>query len=108
MAGTGFFVSMPVADDPNRMFIYLITARHVIVEAKRASIDGKIWLRVNTKTGFEYVVTEGSAWHTHSEDSSIDAAVLSWAPDSTHIEIKKLNDVAVNDQAIAPEVGITL
>lgn len=108
LAGTGFFVSMPVADDPNRMFIYLITARHVIVEAKRASIDGKIWLRVNTKTGFEYVVTEGSAWHTHSEDSSIDAAVLSWAPDSTHFDYMTIpNSLIVNEEIISKEaIGI--
>ena len=108
LAGTGFFVSMPVPDDPNRTFIYLITAKHVIVEAKRASIDGKIWLRINTKSGFEYVVTEGSAWQTHSEDYSIDAAVLSWAPDSTHFDYLTIPiSMIANEDIISKEaIGI--
>lgn len=108
LAGTGFFVSMPVTDDPNRMFIYLITAKHVIVEASRASIDGNIWLRINTKNGFELISTSGAAWQTHSEDCSVDAAVLSWAPDSTHFDYLTIPvSMTANEDIISKEaIGI--
>lgn len=107
-AGTGFFVSMSLANDPNRLFIYLITAKHVIVEAKRASIDGKIWLRINTKNGFEYVSSEEATWQTHSEDCSIDAAVLSWAPDSAYFDYLTIPiSLIINEEVISKEgIGI--
>lgn len=108
LAGTGFFVSMPVTDDPNRTFIYLITAKHVIVEASRASIDGNIWLRINTKNSFELIPTLGTAWQTHSEDFSVDAAVLSWAPDSTHFDYLTIPiSMATSEDIISKEaIGI--
>lgn len=107
-AGNGFFVSMSLANDPNRMFVYLITAKHVIVEATRACIDGKIWLRINTKNGFEYVASEETSWQTHPEDYSIDAAVLSWAPDSAYFDYLTIPiSLIINEEVISKE-GIGL
>lgn len=80
LAGTGFFISYPL-EDPKYQIIYLVTARHVIAGIKTKSADGQVIIRVNTTTGStNTVISPISQWQYH-DDSTVDAAVISWAPD---------------------------
>jgi hypothetical protein len=82
LAGTGFFVSLPVGGNSDNMFVYLITAKHVIVNARNHSDDGKIWIRLNTRAGEAALVDfDVSAWKEHPSDSTVDAMVLHWSFD---------------------------
>lgn len=77
-AGTGFFVGEEIELGS---FIYLVTAKHVIVGIKQKSIDAKVYIRINdTKGGSKLVPSNVSDWNEHPTDSSVDASVLWWTP----------------------------
>jgi hypothetical protein len=61
-AGTGFFTSMPFDNDPSRLFVYLVTAKHVIIEASRSCSDGNVWLRINTRDTMQLIPTSTASW----------------------------------------------
>ena len=51
-SGTGFFVSVPLFDDSDEIFvIYLVTAKHLLDDICRDGLDGKIYLRLNGRSG---------------------------------------------------------
>lgn len=78
-AGTGFFVSHKYADaeDPNRSYVFLVTARHVIIDMQ----TGKrrlLLLRMNeTPSGKARDITElqPDKWVVHDNEESVDLAV---------------------------------
>lgn len=79
LAGTGFFIGYPL-DDPNYQVTYLVTARHVIGGISTKSVDGQVYIRVNTTSGSTTTaISPISQWQYHS-DSTVDAAVISWTP----------------------------
>ncbi len=81
LAGTAFFVSIPSVI-PDRGFIYLITAKHVIEAIKQKSTDGKVYLRVNQKDKPSTFITSDIAqWKYHPTASNVDVATIAWAPD---------------------------
>lgn len=73
--GTAFFVIIPFNDDEKRVFIHVVTAKHIIARLKQNNID-KAWLRINTIEGFEWVETNVESWYDHPEDYRVDASVL--------------------------------
>lgn len=114
MAGTGFFISS-ASETPEIFFIDLVTAKHVIIGAVTDSIDGKVWLRINTQDGYENISTNLESWYFNEEDTSVDAAILSDTPDlSTHdfttIPIDMVadqNTIAEHSIGIGAEVFLT-
>jgi hypothetical protein len=77
-AGTGFFMSVQIE---RVSFIYLVTAKHVIVEVSKRSSDSKVYIRINDKQGGSKLLeTDINLWKKHPTDSSVDASVLAWAP----------------------------
>ena len=77
-AGTGFFVGEEI--DFN-IFIYLVTAKHVVVGIKRNSVDGKVYIRINdNQDGSQLIESNIDSWSEHPTDSSVDVSVLRWAP----------------------------
>jgi hypothetical protein len=74
--GTGFFVSVPGTSDSTR-HMYLVTAKHVAVEAAQAG-DGRVWIRYTSSAeglGVEPVEIVSDRWRFHT-DPSVDVAVL--------------------------------
>lgn len=91
LMGTGFFVAVPVDGRPDLNFVYLVTAKHVIEDTKKNSIDGYIHLRLNTRDeGYEFVHVNSDMWVTHATDESIDASVLMVAPDRDKYSYKAI------------------
>lgn len=49
--GTGFFVSVKNESNPETQNIYLVTAKHVLMNEKTGSLFSSIFIRLNKKTG---------------------------------------------------------
>jgi len=78
LAGTGFFIAFPMGDINA---VYLVTARHVIGNIAIKSIDDQVYIRINTLKGATTTaISPISQWRYH-DDSTVDAAVIAWAPD---------------------------
>src|SRR5882724_5445972 len=76
LAGTGFFVSVPIPELADAVAMYLVTARHCIEQAKRASIDNTVLLRINlSQGGTSLIETDADAW-LFLDDERIDLAAL--------------------------------
>ena len=105
LAGTAFFVSVQPAEDFQLYAVYLVTAKHVIVDAKQESIDGSVWLRVNDRSGGSFMVeTPVDDWVGHPDDTSVDASVLAWAPRSDQVEYLCIPDtMTATDEIIDRE-----
>jgi len=79
--GTAFLVAVPFATG-NSVFLYFVTAKHVILGAKEQSPDGFLYLRVNLRIGGTLEMrTTLKAWLFHPTDESADVAVIPFALD---------------------------
>ena len=75
--GTAFFVRFPMETAPGRIWIYAVTAKHVIDGIKARSVDQEVVLRMNHRhSGLVDMVTGAADWVTHPSDPSIDVAAL--------------------------------
>jgi hypothetical protein len=75
VAGTAFFVGIEVPDFGGA-FQFAVTAKHVIEQIKKRSVDGKVYLRMNFKNEPASLVhTSIDGWLYHPSDSSVDVAV---------------------------------
>lgn len=78
LGGTAFFVALEVGMGAS--LICLVTAAHVAKQVE----NGEFFIRANTKKGVsqKYWLDAGitARWIFHPDDSSVDAAVLLWAP----------------------------
>lgn len=88
-AGSSFWISRPGPDDIKEDYrpAYLATAAHVIATIEKKSADGRVWLRINTKSGGQqWYETPLARWTTHP-DPSVDLAVakIGIAGDWDHI-----------------------
>ena len=74
--GTAFFVGVPLRT-PNGILLCLVTALH---NAEKIG-GGEFFIRANTKDGLaKSYPLNGQRWWCHPSDTSVDAAVLLWAP----------------------------
>ncbi len=101
VAGTAFFVNRPL-EGTEMVSVYLVTARHVLAEVERNSDDGHIYIRLNSVGGGTTSVRSAiSKWRFHPSDSSVDIAVLSWAPDPKLYDyLNVATDMAISDEII--------
>lgn len=99
LAGTAFFVIIQPDEDINLAFVYLVTAKHVVVNAERNSMDGKIWIRINDrKGGYKTLGIPRKSWKDHPSDTSVDVSVMAWVP-----EIETYDYRAIPESMIAAE-----
>ena len=109
LAGTAFFVSVPLESTEEFLTVYLITAKHVIDEIKKRSIDQKIYLRMNLKQGgAQFVETLIGKWIFHPKESNVDVAVLKWAPSQDVFDYRTIpqNMAATEDIIKKEEIGV--
>jgi hypothetical protein len=98
--GTGFVVSIPVAADPNRLWVYLVTAQHVVHTNSNdlsSPLFSELWVRVNNKSGdssmhkLEIIPSGPNQTIFFHSDPSVDLAVLSIRPtDADKLDIKTM------------------
>jgi len=82
--GTAFFISIPSETYSDLRHIYLVTAKHVIMDENDAVLP-HLHLRLNTKTGGREDIQLKGEWFFH-EDPDIDVAVLPFCPDLNYFD----------------------
>lgn len=105
LAGTGFFISVP-SSIPERMYVYLVTAKHVIKRIEEESIDNKVSIRINQRDDkpSKLIHSDLAGWKYHPSESNVDVAVLPWAPDSSVFDFRTLpSETAVTQEVITKE-----
>jgi hypothetical protein len=100
--GTGFLVSIATPSDPNRFWLYLVTAKHVVLTDSNnfsSPLRDRIWVRVNKKAGGfgMYDIALVGAGQSQSQtaffnsDPSVDIAVMPiHPPDLDTFDLKVL------------------
>jgi hypothetical protein len=82
--GTGFFVSIPSPPVPNRLWGYLVTAKHMVVTDKNdlnSPLLSNLWVRVNMKAGgtsmykLDLITSGSSQTLFFNSDPTVDVAV---------------------------------
>ena len=91
--GTGFFVGVKDENDPNISYIYLVTAKHVLLDDKTSSFFNSIYIRLNKKTGdsqiYEIPLCGPNAVKVYiHKDSAVDIALIPLAPDPNIFDCK--------------------
>lgn len=105
-AGTGFFVSMQSEYSSEKTFIYMVTAKHVVIEARNCSSDDHIYARINTRDGGSKLTgIRFDAWQSHSEDS-VDAAIFQQAVDPQEFDYLTIPIEMVVDSKVIHEETI--
>jgi len=105
LAGTGFFVSVP-SSIPERWYVYLVTAKHVIKRIEEKSIDNRVSIRINQRDNkpSKLIYSHLTGWKYHPTESNVDVAVLPWAPDSSVYDFRTLpSEMAVTKEVITKE-----
>lgn len=74
--GTAFFVSVAVSNG-EIAFGYIVTAKHVIAKIREKNLN-KVWLRINTHEGYQWVVTNEADWLGHPTEPEVDVAVINF------------------------------
>ncbi|MGD0855326.1 MAG: hypothetical protein ABSA18_05925 [Dehalococcoidia bacterium] len=81
LAGTAFLVGVSIGEGASLIAPYFITAKHVIDGIRKASIDQKVYIRINLKnTGAQLVETPIERWLLHPSEPNVDVAVFNWVP----------------------------
>jgi hypothetical protein len=77
-AGTGFFIG---TKQENSVFVYLVTAKHVVAGIESKSKDGKVLIKMNNKNGGSQLIESNvHDWVDNPEDTSVDIKVLACMP----------------------------
>ncbi len=71
--GTAFLVGVP-AETKDHLFIYLVTAKHIIANIKSKNLD-KVYIRANTRNGFAWLDSPIDYWKPHPDDYRVDVSV---------------------------------
>jgi hypothetical protein len=107
-AGSAFWISRKGPDDIKEEYrpAYLVTAAHVIEKIQKESSDGRVWMRINTKSGNQdWRETPLPFWKTHS-DPAVDIAVLKVGIDSDYDHVAwPLEALVIHDQLDTIETG---
>lgn len=92
-AGTGFFVGVKLEENPERMAVYLVTAKHMLMSKEPCRYYNSIVLRMNKKAGGvsleEVSVTDKIYEH---EDPTVDIAVIRMLPSEKVFDYKVIPD----------------
>jgi len=80
--GTAFFVGEQIEGTDHSLF-FLVTAKHVIEAIRRKSVDQKVYVRINvSEVESTLMESDIELWVFHPSNSSIDVAILPFAPPS--------------------------
>ena len=105
-AGTVFFTHSEVDKELGKVYIVTVTAKHVIIDAKRNSIDQKVVLCLNRLNGgSEYIDTDIQDWKFHPDPQyPADVAILAWSP-SNEFDWQPIPiSIAATDDVVKEEV----
>jgi hypothetical protein len=99
--GTGFFTGLTLPENPDKVVLYAVTARHVV---DRASQYQATLLRLNLKDGGSVMVRVEVPWIV-ADDPAVDVAVLPWGPPPT-VEFLRIPSEMWATQTVIDQEGI--
>jgi hypothetical protein len=90
-AGTCFFFGLQHEKLPDgQYFVYTITAKHIIVGIKDRSVDSKVIIRVNLKSGgYENYESNVDDWFDDPQDPT-DVSILNWGPSTEKCDVQAI------------------
>jgi len=105
-AGTAFFASVPFPGLEEGVFVYLVTAKHIVEGMRQKSLDQIIYVRMNKKNGgADFIKINMDLVKFHPSDPRIDVAVIQM-PRLTHLFDLKyvpLDSMVATDEIIEKE-----
>jgi hypothetical protein len=108
LAGTVFFVVVG-SQGVGHSFGYAVTAKHVIVNIQRNSVDGKVLIRMNMLSGpSRFIEVHSADWKFHPDDPSVDVAVLPFGmpPDTADFRAIPIEMAATDEVIQSDEIGV--
>lgn len=105
--GTGFLAGIKIGGEQNRYFLYLVTAKHVIVD-ERANVISPAFLRLNKREGgseflrLETKINNEDAVFMHPKNALVDLVVIPVSLDDTKYDFK-----FIQNEAILSKEGMT-
>jgi hypothetical protein len=72
--GTAFWLAQPIPAFPEKNVSVFLTANHVIKGCRTDSDDGKVYIRVNTRSGVKFIETDAAEWV--APEPSVDVAMF--------------------------------
>jgi len=108
--GTAFFVHLLVGGIEGKIFVYLVTAKHIIEKIEEVSVDQIIHVRVNIKDGTAtFLEVPMDLVKFHPEDTSVDVAVIQMPTISEVLDVQTIPlDLMVATDEIIAEEGIDI
>ena len=106
--GTGFFVGYRYESQPDNYYVFLVTARHVVINEK-SEIRPRLLLRMNDKvTGHsvDYNDIKANLWFFHTENQSVDIAVQPLFPSKADFLFIKKEDIITDKFITEKKIGI--
>lgn len=109
LAGTAFFLSVPF-HGPEGVFVYLVTAKHIVEKMRQKSLDQLIYVRVNKKNGgTDFIKISMDLVKFHPSDPRVDIAVIQLPRLSHLFDIKFIpHQSMVTSDEIIEEKGIDI
>ena len=103
LRGTAFFVAIAYKKNPHKLFVYLVTAKHVAEK-----ITGqKFSIRANKIKGPSMLVTGQIAkWWNHPTEENVDVSVFPWAPPQDLIDYRTVQTTIFLTKDIIKEKNI--
>ncbi len=110
--GTGFFVGVE-HPSKDRSYVYLVTAKHVVLKENGKGFYNRIGVRINKKNGKSELVGipltaagSGKNLFVHP-DATVDLAVIPFAPNGEYFDHKFLPDTLVTSREDVAGLKIT-
>lgn len=109
--GTGFFIGVTNEQDPNRVNLYLVTAKHVLTQKKTKSFFNHVWVRMNKKRGGSQRVkiplsgVRAARVYTH-EDPNVDIAVIPVPPDPNIFDFKYIPEKLITTREMFEDLKV--
>lgn len=110
--GTGFFVGVKDENDPNISYVYLVTAKHVLLDDNRASLFNSVYIRLNKKAGGSQIIEiplcglNAVNVYNH-KDPRVDIAIIPMAPDPDIFDCKCIPMDMITTKKKFKELNIT-
>jgi hypothetical protein len=102
--GTGFIVGVKSVVHTNIHYLYLVTAKHVVIGAEK---EGELVIRANTKDGKYILFSAKNAPWIYPSDTTVDVAVCQFSPPAT-LDYKSIPaEMFLSDERIrADNIGV--
>lgn len=106
--GTGFFIGYKYSGQSDKIYVFLVTAKHVLFDNK-GKPHSRLLLRMNEKStsqAKDFNIVNSNAWFFHKDAMSVDIAVQPLLPKDSDFLIISSKDFITKDLIINKKIGI--